>query len=433
VSLSSTLSRSAVLKIIEGADVFAPEPLGRKNVLIAGSRIACIQTEPFALGLGAGVVEVIDGRGKLLVPGFIDGHVHILGGGGEGGYATRTPEIMLSDITTGGVTTVVGCLGTDGTTRTMTNLVAKARGLETEGITTYVYTGSYQVPVTTLTGSILDDLVLIDKVVGVGEIAVSDHRSSQPTFEEIARIAAAARVGGMLSGKAGVVNVHLGDGKAKLALLERVIAQTEIPAKHFIPTHVNRNSQLFAAAAAYAKQDGGQGRYIDLTTSSVPDDPKRSCGAALRILLEEGVSIGSISFSSDGQGSLPIFNADREYIGLGVGKIETLFGEVRKAIRDHGIPLQEAIKVITSTPAAYLQLSGKGAIQVGADADLVLLDAGLGIHMVMAMGQTMVGDGKIQHYGTFERDVMNGLERKAQFIQEGRSTSGKEQSASTVY
>ncbi len=131
-----------LLKIVEGAEVFAPEPMGVRNVLVAGGRIACIQAEPFSLGLDAGVVEVVDGRGKKLVPGFIDGHVHILGGGGEGGYASRTPEIMLTDLTLGGVTTVVGCLGTDGTTRTMANLVAKARGLEAEGLTTRIYTGA---------------------------------------------------------------------------------------------------------------------------------------------------------------------------------------------------------------------------------------------------------------------------------------------------
>lgn len=421
MSLPSPPSRSAILKIINGAEVFAPEPLGIRNVLIAGDRIACIQSEPFALGLGTAAVEVIDGRGKLLVPGFIDGHVHILGGGGEGGYASRTPEIVLSDITTAGVTTVVGCLGTDGTTRSMANLVAKARGLEAEGISTYVYTGSYQVPVTTLTGSVMNDIVLIDKIVGVGEIAVSDHRSSQPAFEEIARIAAAARVGGMLSGKAGVVNVHMGDGKRLLTLIERVIAETEIPAKHFVPTHINRSDQLFAAATSYAKQDGGKDRYIDLTTSTASDDANRACGAALRRLLEDGVSIDCISFSSDGQGSLPIFNADHEYLGLGVGKIDTLFGEVRKAIRDHGVPLQEALKVITSTPASYLKLPGKGTIRVGSDADLVLLDAGLEIHTVMAMGQVMVGDGEIKQYGTFEQHAMDSLERKKHFIRDSQS------------
>jgi len=303
----------------------------------------------------------------------------------------------------------------------MANLVAKARGLEAEGLTTCVYTGSYQVPVGTLTGSILDDLVHIDKIVGVGEIAVSDHRSSQPTFDELARIAAAARVGGMLSGKAGIVNIHMGDGERMLSLVERILSETEIPAKHFVPTHVNRNNQLFAAAIVYAKQDDGRGRFIDLTTSSVPEDASRSCGAALRRLLEAGVGIDCISFSSDGQGSLPLFNADREYVGLGVGKIETLFGEVRKAVRDHGLPLEVALKVITTTPAAYLKLPRKGRVQVGADAALVLLDAGLEIQTVLALGQVMVANGEIRRFGTFEQDVMEGLAKKRRFIKDSET------------
>lgn len=405
---------SSILKLIEGAEVLAPEPLGPMNVLVAGGVIAALQREP--IRVGSLEVEVIDGRGKQLVPGFIDGHVHILGGGGEGGYATRTPEIMLSDLTTAGVTTVVGCLGTDGTTRSMANLVAKARGLEAEGITTHVYTGSYQVPVPTLTGSVLDDIVHIDKVLGVGEVALSDHRSSQPTFDEIARIAAAARVGGMLSGKAGVVNVHMGDGDRMLGMIERIVKETEIPAKHFVPTHINRNERLFEAGIAYAKQDGGKGRYLDLTTSSVPDDPGRSCGAALRRLLEAGVSIHSISFSSDGQGSLPVFNAAKEYLGLGVGKVSTLFNEVRKAVQEHGVPLSEALRTITSTPATYLRLDAKGAIRVGADADLVLLDRELEIDTVLARGQVMVRDRRILRLGTFEQGLLAGLEAKKVFI-----------------
>ncbi len=405
---------SSVLKLIEGAEVHAPEPLGPMNVLVAGGVVAVVQREP--IPFGSLEVEVIDGRGKHLVPGFIDGHVHILGGGGEGGYATRTPEIMLSDLTTAGVTTVVGCLGTDGATRSMANLVAKARGLDAEGITTHVYTGSYQVPVPTLMGSVMDDIVHIDKVIGVGEVALSDHRSSQPTFDEMARIAASARVGGMLSGKAGVVNVHMGDGERMLGMIERIVQETEIPAKHFLPTHINRNQRLFEAGIAYAKEDGGKGRYIDLTTSSVPDDPGRSCGAALRRLLEAGVSIHSICFSSDGQGSLPIFNAAKEYLGLGVGKVSTLFAEVRKAVQEHGVPLSEAIRTITSTPAACLRLDAKGTIRVGADADLVLLDRQLEIDTVLARGQVMVRNHRILRFGTFEQGLLAGLEAKKTFM-----------------
>ena len=194
---------SSHMILIKGAHVFAPQDMGIQDVLVGGTKILKIgENLPAEETYG---VEVIDGRGKILMPGLIDAHVHILGGGGEGGYRTRTPELMLSDALEGGVTTIVGCLGTDGTTRTMTNLIAKARGLEEEGITTYIYTGSYQVPVRTLTGNIMDDLILIDKAVGTGEIAVSDHRSSQPSKEEFARIVADTRVGGILSGKAGLV------------------------------------------------------------------------------------------------------------------------------------------------------------------------------------------------------------------------------------
>ena len=216
-----------MLKLIRGATVYAPEFLGVQDVLIADSRILKIAGDiPVAAAYD---VEVLDGRGKLLFPGFIDSHVHILGGGGEGSYHTRTPEIMLTDITSGGVTTVVGCLGTDGTTRNMASLLAKARGLSEEGISTYIYTGSYQVPVRTLTGSIVDDLILIDKVVGCGEIAISDHRSSQPTKEEFAHIVGDTRVGGILSGKAGLVNIHMGDGPRMLSYLRYVVEETEIP------------------------------------------------------------------------------------------------------------------------------------------------------------------------------------------------------------
>jgi beta-aspartyl-dipeptidase (metallo-type) len=297
----------------------------------------------------------------------------------------------------------------------MASLLAKARGLEAEGVTAYIYTGSYRVPVRTLTGSVQDDLILIDKVIGVGEIALSDHRSSQPTFDEVARIAADARVGGMLSGKAGVVNVHLGDGERMLTLIERILRETEIPAKHFVPTHINRNQRLLEAGSAYARQDGGRGRFIDLTTSTEPVEG-RSCGALLAQLLQAGVAAGSISFSSDGQGSLPRFNAAREYAGLGVGKVDTLFAEVRRGVQEYGVPLEVALQVITSTPAAYLRLPAKGRIRAGADADLVLLDRNLEIDAVLARGEILVRDHELKRLGSFEQDVMDTLQRKQRFM-----------------
>lgn len=389
------------MKLIQGAAVYAPEYLGVRDVLIEGSRIRKIADKiPVA---EAYEIQVIDGNGMLLFPGFIDGHVHILGGGGEGGYHTRTPEIMLTDITSGGVTTVVGCLGTDGTTRTMASLLAKARGLEEEGITAYIYTGSYQVPVRTLTGSILDDLVLIDKVVGCGEIALSDHRSSQPTCEEFARIVGDTRVGGILSGKAGLVNIHMGDGERMLSCLRYVVKNTEIPPSNMLPTHINRSTRLLKDGMDYAKTLGG---YVDLTTSSDPDyleEDEVKASTGLKFLLEQGVPEHQITFSSDGQGSMPIFDRDGNFLGLGVGKVTSLYREVRDAILKEKVDITQALRTVTSNPAALLKLTRKGRIAVGCDADLVLVrQEDLQIHTVLAKGRRMVQNGASVRKGTFE-------------------------------
>lgn len=388
--------------LIQDGEIFAPESLGKKDILLAGQKVAVLEdTIPTDFQLPN--LQVISAKDNFVVPGFIDSHVHILGGGGEGGFATRTPEITLTDITRAGVTTVVGCLGTDGFGRSLISLLAKARALEEEGVSTYVYVGSYQVPVRTITGRIEDDLMLIDKFIGVGEVAISDHRSSQPTIDEIARIAASARVGGMLSGKAGIVNIHLGDGARKLAFLEEIVAKTEIPITQFLPTHINRNPDLFDQGIEYANRGG----YVDLTASTTPQSLREGevkCSHGLKIMLERGVSSENITFSSDGQGSLPEFNAKGEFLGLGVGSCQSLFEEFRDAVLEDQIDLSIALKIVTSNPASILKLSHKGRVRVGFDADLILLDKEtLAIDSVIAKGQPMILHKEILHKGTFER------------------------------
>lgn len=394
-----------MVTIIRNADVYAPEHLGRTDVLLLGGTIAAVGENLKADFGGAVKVTELDGSELILTPGLIDGHEHIMGGGGEGGFHTRTPEASLTDLTLNGITTVVGCIGTDGVARHMESLLAKAKGLEEEGITTYVYTGSYQVPVHTLTGSMMKDIMMLDKVIGAGEIAISDHRSSQPSFEEFARIAADARVGGMLSGKAGIVNVHLGDSPRMMDLILRVVRETEIPYSQFLPTHVNRNEALFCQAIQFALEGG----TIDMTGNedidyweTICDEVRVSTG--IRRLLDAGVSDNNFTISSDGQGSLPIFNAKGEYQGIGIGKASSLLKEVRECVQRENIPLEIAIKPVTSNPARILKLSSKGRIQPGMDGDLCLLRKDdLTIHTVIAKGQIMVRDGKPLVYGTFEK------------------------------
>ena len=394
-----------MVKIIRNAKVYQPEYAGVKDILILGDKIAAVGENLKADFGGALEAEEINGEGMAAVPGFIDSHEHILGGGGEGGFHTRTPEAGLKDLTMNGITTVVGCIGTDGVGRDMTALLAKAHGLENEGVTTYTYTGAYQVPAPTLTGSLMKDIMMLDKVIGVGEVAISDHRSSQPSFEEFARIAADARVAGMLSGKAGIVNVHLGDSPRKLDLILKVVRDTEIPASQFLPTHVNRNAALFDECLEFAK-DGGT---IDFTGNEDIDyweticDEVRVC-KGIRRLLDMGISSDRFTISSDGQGSMPVFNAKGEYQGIGIGKASCLLKEVRECVQKENIPLETAVKGITSNPAAILKLNGKGHIKPGFDADICLLtEEGLKLDTVIARGRIMVEKGKQTVFGTFER------------------------------
>lgn len=386
--------------LIKNAAVYAPDPLGVKDVFLAGGTICAIRD---SIEPGPDLpVEVIDGTGKLLLPGFIDSHVHILGGGGEGGYRSRTPELKLSDLIRAGTTTVVGCLGTDGVTRRMENLIAKAKQLRDEGVSCYIYTGSYDVPVRTFLADIRSDLLFIDEVIGVGEIAIADHRSSQPTFEEFVRIVADARVGGMLSGKGGVVNIHMGDDGQMLEYLERVKVETPLPAYHMIPTHMNRNPLLFERGITYAKGGG----YVDFTTSSYAsfqEEGELKSSDGLKKMLDAGVPIGHITFSSDGQGSLPVFNREGENIDVQVARVDTLYQEVRDAVQQENIPLETALQTITSSVADHLRLTRKGRVREGNDADLVLVSPDtLEIQSVIALGQVMLRDGELLVKGSFE-------------------------------
>ncbi|MDR0653062.1 MAG: beta-aspartyl-peptidase, partial [Synergistaceae bacterium] len=293
-----------MFKMIRGGDIVAPEKIGVKDIFICGSVIAKIG-ENLDIGSLMDECEVIDADGLTVVPGFIDGHVHIIGGGGEAGYSTRTPEVMLSDIVACGITTVIGVIGTDGVTRHLESLLAKARGLEEEGISTFIYTGSYEIPPVHFTGSVHKDMALIDKVIGCGEIAVSDHRSSFPSREELGRLAAQCRIGGMLSGKAGVLHLHMGDGKAGLGPIIDLAETSDIPVRQFYPTHVNRNENLLDDAIRFAKMGG----VIDMTSGiSRADGVKRAidCSSAVRICVERGVPLENITMSSDGNGSMSI-------------------------------------------------------------------------------------------------------------------------------
>jgi len=387
--------------LIKNAKVYNPEFLGVKDLLIINDKIVKI-AESIDEDKVISILdcEIIDSKDKYVVPGFIDSHQHFLGGGGEGGFKTRTPEIQLTDIIKGGVTTAIGCLGTDSVTRNLRSLLAKARALEEEGITTHMYTGSYRIPVNTINEGIREDIILIDKILGVGEIAIEDHRSSQPTFEEFKKVVAEASNGGMLAGKAGVVNIHMGGGKNGLGFLYKIIEEGILSVQKMLPTHINRSQELLEQGRDYAKIGG----FIDLTTSSSePVEDKNQCAADLKYLLDEDVPYQNITLSSDAQGSLPRFNENGKMTGMKIGKVTSLFETVRSAVLDYDINLEIALTLITKNSAEIFQLDSKGVIKEDNNADLVLIGReDLKIDTVIANGKILFKNKKPVVKGTFE-------------------------------
>jgi beta-aspartyl-dipeptidase (metallo-type) len=388
-----------MIKLIRNGIVYAPSYIGKKDILIADDKIIDLRDNISLEGLE---YELIDAKGKFVVPGLIDSHVHVCGGGGEGGYKTRTPEITLTDITTAGVTTVVGVLGTDGTSRTMSNLLAKVYALNEEGITAYAYTGSYQVPVRTVTGSITDDLILIERIIGTGEIAISDHRSSCPSVEELIRLSSDTRVGGMLSGKAGVINLHLGDSKNPLKIIYDLLDKSDIPITQFLPTHMSRNEWILEEAIEYARHGG----YVDFTTSTTKkfiEEGEISSSKAVRKMIDHGIDISQITISSDGQGSLPSFDKEGNLVGLMIGKVSSILQCIKNMYFEERIDFESCLKVATENPAQILKLKNKGQIKKGFDADILILSKEtLDLDTLISKGQIMIKQKEIKIKGTFE-------------------------------
>jgi beta-aspartyl-dipeptidase (metallo-type) len=382
-----------VITIIKNANVYSPSSLGLQHIVIAENKIVYMGDTLPELNIEH---EVLDANGCELLPGFVDGHTHITGGGGEAGFSTRVPPVPLSKFTRAGVTTAVGLLGTDDTTRSTESLVAQVYALREEGFSAYCYTGGYHLPPTTLTGSVKTDIVFIEPVIGVGELAISDHRSSQPTLNELLKIASEAHVARLMTGKAGMLHLHLGDGKRGLELIRQALDTAEIPARTYNPTHINRQRFLFEEACELAKR----GCWVDVTafeTGKVGFEP----GEALLRYMQQDLPQDKLTISSDGGGCLPDFNCDGSLRKMDFADSQSMT-DIFYELIDDGQKIEDFLPFFTLNVAKLMNFHQKGRIEVGADADLIILNKQKRIEHVMAMGRWHVRDNQQTLKGTFE-------------------------------
>jgi beta-aspartyl-dipeptidase (metallo-type) len=359
--------------LIENGEVYGPEPLGLVTVLLADRTIIKIgDVDRAALDKLDLPVDVIDASGCIVTPGIIDPHQHLLGGSGEEGFSSQTPEISAGEIISAGITTVVGCLGVDTTMKTMPGLLARAKALKEEGLSAYVWSGGYNVPPTTITNSIRDDIMFIEEVIGAGEIAISDERSTDPTPQELARLVNDAYVGGMLSRKAGVTHFHVGEVESRLKLLHQLLDDFHTPPQCIYASHVERNKKLLRDAIQLTRS----GCFVDFDTAGDEELAEYIC-----FYFKNDAEPGQLTLSSD----------------AGLTSPANLLEQIRLCKERGCIELQQLLALVTKNTATVLKLDNKGELAVGKDADVLVLEAeSLALKEVIAGGKRHFREGRLE-------------------------------------
>ena len=380
-----------MFKLLKNGHVYSPEDLGVKDILLWEDRV-------IKIGEGLKIPEGFEGAefdlsGKIIIPGIVDTHVHITGGGGEGGFTTRTSEITFEEIAEAGVTTLVGVLGTDGYARRVEDVLVKCMALREEGFDCYFLTGSYTFPITTMRGSVAEDIIFNEYCLGTGEVAHCDHRGSLMRYEEFTRLAADTRNGARLAGLKGVLNIHLGNYPDPADFFIRACEEDITFRPLIVPTHVTRKYDVFDSCLKFLEY-GGQ---IDITAGSDGDVSQKSYGSVegLEIIYKKYGTLDRVTMTSDGNGSAPIWDELGNMIGMGKGSSKVLLADLKKATQRGIIPFEETLRTMTTIPAQVYGLKNSaGKIVEKGTANFAVLDENLDLVETILNGNLVWLKGK---------------------------------------
>lgn len=354
---------------LSGAEVYVNGAFIKTDVLTVGEKIVHLGTLLPAQLQGLDV-ESLDCKDLRIIPGLVDPHLHLSGGSGErGGFSTQSLGVLLSECVGGGVTTLVGTLGVDTTTKTMPDLIGRAKAYRELGLTAYCYTGGYDCPPHTMTDSVRNDIIFIEEIIGVGELAIADPRAPEPLLHDLARASIDAYVGGMLSNKPGITHIHAGPGEKRLKTVRDLLAQHEVFPRNLHITHIGRSRELMVEAVDLAKR----GCYVDL------DLWERDFAVWYKVYRELDGPLSQLTVSSD----------------AGQGAPAELWYEMRDYVLKEGVAIEEILPHFTLNTATALRLKNKGRIAVGADADLAVYSVkDLEMKYVISRGSILMRNGK---------------------------------------
>ena len=399
--------------ILRNADIYAPGHIGLRDILISGERIAWI-SEP-GLTVGNIATEEYDAAGRAVAPGFIDNHVHVLGGGGGLGFHSRAPELQTSQLTRVGTTSIIGMIGYDQSTKDMRALVGKTKALVNDGISAFALSGAtLRHPVPTLTGDLCNDIAFTEEIIGVGEVSISElgygYDSLGPGAQYIAETLVQALLVGRLAGKGGILCMQVPPyfGQCLRPLFE-MLDRSGLPITQMVPSHVNQTDRYMEDAAIW----GNRGGWVDIGANYRPDNNyERSTDPAEAVtqLLEAGVPAAQILVSSDGNGAPPKEEkGEATPTRANYMPVSSLHMVWRQLVEQKRVGVEDALAMVTSNVAKAYHLKRKGGVAVGMDADLVVFDPDWQVDTVIARGNLMVEDGAVKVRSMFEETILAGL------------------------